>query len=264
MVRFFIQILLASGLWIPAAAGSTGGEAYGPLSALSQRAACSACIGFDFESGGRPPFRAGERDTTRLRASGLWALGPRGAMRIQAERLWMNWPSGDQVSGWGDLRLGSMGLFMGDGKEGVSVGVDWGVKLPNAADQGELGSDESDAHAGLFGVWRRNAWEVGLSTTLLILGDPLQFANQDDALLAIALAAYETEKVRWSSRVVWRENSPRNPRDVRVLAGAQWMGLPKGFWLAAEGGIGTSAYAPSWQAGIQIGLSKACRPSQRD
>lgn len=250
--------------WIPAAFAYPGVEAFDPLSSLSAQAACEMCLGFNHEAGVLPVFRAGSRDQSALQLAGKWAPTPGVSMRVQAERLWVSWPSGENMTGWGDVRLGSSGIFWNSQNRSFSAGLDWGVKLPNASDEGEFGSDETDVHVGFFGRWQGELWQVGIGANLVILGDPLQFANQDDALLLAAQLARETKSWRWSSRLLWRKESPRNPDDVRVLTGAQFRGLPRGLWVAFEGGVGATEASPSWQAGLRFGVAGPCRAPQRD
>ena len=240
-------------------------ETFDPLSVAGASEGCSLCVSVLNEAASTPPFRAGERDIAASRLAAQWIPHPTVRLRAQAERLRMHWPSGDTASGWGDIRLGTTAALWTGGSSGQrQFGLDWSMKLPNAADDGELGSDESDAAVGLFGQFQSGPWWLGLRASLLILGDPLQFANQDDALLAGAALAFHKE--RWSllSRLNWREESPRNARDVRWLAGARWSGLPNGLWLAAEGGAGLTLAAPTWQASLLVGVSRACRASNRD
>ena len=247
-----------------AAWGASGQEVFDRLSMASLEGQCSLCVSGLMEAEGIPPFRAGVRDTTAFRLAGLWVPHHSVRIRAQAERLRMHWPSGDTVSGWGDLRLGTTGVLWRGNAGRPEFGLDWSIKLPNAMDQGELGSDESDASVGLYGEFESGPWRLGLSGSLLILGDPLQFANQDDAFLAGASLSFQHREWVTMTRLQWREESPRNPRDVRWLTGARWNGLPEGGWVAVEGGAGFTVAAPSWQAGVLLGISRACRHSNRD
>ena len=252
--------------WMPktAALGAGTQEIFDPLSVASSAEECSVCVSGSMESGVVPPFRAGERDTTAFRVAASWSPHPSVRIRAQGERLRMQWPSGENASGWGDLRLGTTGVFWGGNEGQPGIGMDWSIKLPNATDEGELGSDESDAAVGLFGEFESGSWRFGIRGSLLILGDPLQFANQDDAFLAGASLVFQQKQWMAMTRLDWREESPRNPRDVRWLVGARLNGLPGGIWLASEGGAGFTMAAPAWQAGILLGVSRPCRDSNRD
>jgi hypothetical protein len=252
------------GLWGSEGWAAGGQDLFTPLSMGAEEAGCSVCLSSSFEASGVPPFRAGPRDTASLGLAAQWSPHSMVRVRTQVERLRMQWPSGDTASGWGDVRLGTTGVLWRGAKGKPEIGLDWSMKLPNASDEGELGSDESDAEVGLFGRAGVGPWRFGLSASLLILGDPLQFANQDDALVMGASISFGEGRLSGMSRVRWREESPRNPRDIRWLTGARLKELPGGLWVAAEGGVGFTMAAPTWQAGVLLGVSRACRASNRD
>ena len=99
---------------------------------------------------------------------------------------------------------------------------------------------------------------------LIIMGDPLQFANQDDSGFFAAQLSREFRLARLSSTIDWRFESPRNPADGRVFVGLQSRPNSAGIWTAVRGGIGLTAAAPDWQASIRLGINAPCRQSQGD
>lgn len=174
--------------------------------------------------------------------------------------MWVNWPDGTSETGWGDLRLGTSGRLSKGGHTVLpALWVDWVVKLPNAQDESGLGTDETDAFLSLVALWEKGAWGAGLRGGLAIWGDPLQFANQDDAALFALHLKHVGERHKLSATVDWQKSSPRNASRATLLGGGQIKGLPGGLWVGLEGGVGLSPAAPDWQAGLLFGCDVPCR-----
>lgn|GEM_PF-1180177 len=240
-------------------------DQFAPFSDLSSRSVCSFCVGVQEKRGELPLFRAGVRHQTGVQVAGSWRAAETVRIRLSMEALSVVWPNGEEARGWGDLRVGTSAvLFSSESAWVPAMEVDWGVKLPNAADDADLGTDETDFFGGLYLRWFRPDWEFGVGGGLLILGDPLQFANQDDAGF---LATHLSRDFRWarlSSTIDWRFESPRNPGDGRVLVGLQSSPSTGGVWAAVRGGFGLTAAAPDWQASVRLGINAPCRRAQGD
>jgi hypothetical protein len=142
--------------------------------------------------------------------------------------------------------------------------LDWVAKLPNSPDDGGLGTDETDVVVGLYAQWSISSWRAGVGGGLAIFGDPLQFANQDDAGFWALQVSRENARSKLSATLDWRVASARNPSRAQVLAGGQLRGLPGGLWMGVEGALGLNPAAPDWQAGLLFGVEAPCRVERGD
>jgi hypothetical protein len=164
-----------------------------------------------------PPFRAGERD----RYAGDAAFSAWLDRRVLLGASW-SWladrsPDAEWTAGPGDLRLGTAVHLVSFGDLGVYAG--WEVKLPNAADEGELGTDETDVAFGGQARWDHGPWTVAASVGLGVWGNPLRFAAQDDVPMLRASGAWRGEWLAVSPSLTADLDTSRNP--ARVHAGVE-------------------------------------------
>ena len=89
-----------------------------------------------------PPFRAAPRNRLNLEVEGEVRLGERVRFFGAAGYLSDKSAMGDRVSGPSDLRLGVTATALE--LSGFRAGLGWQVKVPSAADEAELGTDETD------------------------------------------------------------------------------------------------------------------------
>lgn len=149
------------------------------------------------------------------------------------------WVADHQVGdGWrtgpGDLRLGTV---LRTGRVGsIQTSIGWEVKLPNAGDEGEIGTDETDARFGGTVGWERADWEARASLGLAILGNPLRFANQDDVPLLRAEAAWSPGAWAVAPHLEADLRTARNPGRTRVGARVRYGG-PWFVELAGDAGL---------------------------
>jgi len=210
-----------------------------------------------------PAFRAGPRDRSAVGAHGHWVASDRVVMDLSWSMLRDLHPSGESVMGPGDVELGTMirlpiaeGLrsaAQARGARGPAFGLGWRVKLPNAADEGELGSDETDvvlvaSAAGDLGLLR--GWAGG---GLAILGDPGQLAAQDDVVFLQAGLGLATliEDRPWVPEPELSAGvalpSAGNPLRSELSASLRW---GRTWSVVVSGGAGLSAASPTTRIGL--------------
>ena len=234
-------------------------DGFSPFSGFSSSSSCELCFGPRFSKGEVPNFRAGERDSLQMGLAASWSPAEAVALRLAADALWVQWPDGSSAYGPGDIRLGTTARLTQASSWRPELLLDWVVKLPNSPDDGGLGSDETDLKLGLYGLWSIASWKVGLASGLYILGDPLQFANQDDAAF-LAFHLRRTGRIgQISTSLDWRLASARNPGVAQILAAGKYEGLPDPLWVGVDGALGLTPAAADWQAGLRFGLGGACR-----
>ncbi len=198
-----------------------------------------------------PPFRAGERARTVASVSGGVRIAP---VELRANWGWIVDASegGGVVNGPGDVRLGTVVTLARPGAFDLTVG--WEVKLPNAADEGELGTDETDVTLGVTAGWARGPLSARLGAGLAILGNPLRFANQDDVPVARASLAWDRGPFRVVGEASADLPTSRNPAriegDVALRFGTRWFGL-------VHGGGGFVPAAADAHVGLAVGFASA-------
>ena len=205
-----------------------------------------------------PTFRVASRDRFRGELEAwTWLTG---TVRLDA-RLDLRvdrFPSSAQRAGAGDLRLGTL-VRVVPGSEVLAVG--WLVKLPNAEDEGELGTDETDMTFWAEGLWHQGALSLGGRAGLAILGNPLLVASQDDVPLTwlVGRIAGEHRGVVAEVGGAWR--TPRNPSRMDLRISGE-LGCP--WTLGLMGGLGLTPAAPTWSAALTVGRARACRDRAGD
>jgi hypothetical protein len=240
------------------------------FSSLDPEPASPAALGLEMEFDREliPCFRAGPRDRLQARVGGHWMAAERVLLDLRWVALADLHPDGHRQLGPGDLELGaSLRLPVAEaarraaraaGRRGPAVGLGWRVKLPNAADEGELGSDETDvallASAGAdLGPLR--GWVGG---GLAILGDPLMLAAQDDIGFAQAGLGWDGHgsPSPWLPRAELQLGlalaSPSNP--IRSELGLA-LGWGEAWRVGGSAWVGLSAASPALRLGL--GLSRS-------
>lgn len=195
-----------------------------------------------------PPFRAGARDRLAIDLSGQVWLAHRVRVGVSGEWLRESSGAGDVVAGFGDLRLGTDVRVVRVSVVDFHLG--WEAKLPNASDEGGLGSDETDI---LFGAGADvQAGEFGgtLALGLGVLGNPLRFANQDDVPMFRVSGRWTRGMVQVSPRVAVDLGTARNP--ARAEAGALARVGKRGF-IEVGGAAGLTPAAADWSVTLGIG-----------
>jgi hypothetical protein len=194
-----------------------------------------------------PEFRSGARSRAQVGGQGEIFLADRVRLSAEWSWLWDHAPALD-VSGPGDVRLGTAVRLWSGG--GGTVGLGWEVKLPDAADEAELGTDETDVLFGAWGGWTSGPWSVGAAAGLGVYGNPLRFANQDDVPLARVEVAFAPGA--WRAELFGRVDVPTARNPARAEAG----GLVRvgGRWFAeAEGAAGLTPAAADARVILRLG-----------
>lgn len=193
-----------------------------------------------------PPFRSEERERMWAGATARGWVGSR--VMLGADWAWLrdHEPALDPVSGPGDVRLGTVVHVTDLGRLGIYGG--WEVKLPDARDEGELGTDETDVSIGGAVGWQDGPWSLVAGVGLGILGNPLKFANQDDIPMLRLSGAWRRGAFALSPSLVVDLDTARNPMRAHAGAEARW-GAP--FFVRASGAAGLSR--ADADASIEVG-----------
>ena len=228
-------------------------------------------LGLAWERGLVPPFRAGERDRQHLWMSGFWHPAPYAWLDASYEVLHDQYPDGTEVSGSGDLELGTLlgweqtGPVGEGGGAGGGLGwaaaVGWRAKLPNAADAGELGSDETDITLLARGGLLYNAVCIDMSAGLAILGNPLRYADQDDVPFVSLALSWRPQAAASDGALplllpvpglhgTWAFATSRNPARADVSLRLEW---GRDWRWGLEGGAGLVPAAADIRGALWFG-----------
>ena len=207
-------------------------------------------IGAGQQVGLAPPFWQTERDRLTAEASGALDLHPaRLSLHLDGWRR-DRYPDGRVVSGPGDLTLGAeVDLWRG-------LGAVWLVKLPNAEDEEQLGTDEADitllarAQLGEAGGWQLSAWGGAV-----VRGDPRLYLTQDVAPITHLVVGREGAAAGGRLRLGGAWASATNPAALEVALSGR---VPLGsFSLGAEASAGLTPAAPGWGGRLWLGWGRA-------
>ena len=188
--------------------------------------------------------------------AGAWR--PADPVELDLRWSWLSdtTPAGTTISGPGDLRLG---VRTEHRLGGVELAAGWQVKLPNAQDEGELGSDETDVRIlGTLGH-RWDALALRLSGGLDIRGDPIRFANQDDVGLVWLSGVGQLGPVDLSGRIGGDLATARSPARLDAVLGVVW-GDP--LHVGVEVTHGLTPAAADWGGGLWLGWGATKRSPQ--
>jgi len=200
-----------------------------------------------------PPFRVAPRRRSSAGVDVRWRVSDR--VRLDGAWSWVrdDLPAGHSIQGAGDLSLGVWAELVK--VQSGSLGLGWAVKLPNAADEGELGTDETDVSVFSTISTSLGGMELSALGGVAILGDPNRFANQDDAALFGLEAARIVGPVHLRSKVGGTLGTTRNPARLSGVVGV-WGGCP--YRLGTEVQVGLTPAAPDWGLRTWVGWGAGC------
>lgn len=144
----------------------------------------------------------------------------------------------------------------------IDAQLGWMGQVPFTKDHGEILTDELDVHllAGLstdVGLAR-----LGLTGGMAILGNPLRFANQDDAPLLWLTAAFPASpSLALAGRLGGALGTSRNPSRLSTTLSATW-GQP--WQVGADVEIGLTPAAADLGGTLWIGHCWGCAALRRD
>ena len=199
-----------------------------------------------------PEFRQAERQ----RREGLIGVAWKPADSVRLDLFWSylsdSTANGYRQTGPGDIRLGTDVRLI---ERRVDLYLGWQMKMPNASDELELGTDETDSLFWLRSRSEMGPLDVGLTTGLAILGNPLQFANQDDVPLSWLDLSLPLGPVRLDGRVGGGWATSRNPSRMEASLGVEgrcpWL-------MGARALLGLTPAAPDWGAQVWFGWGLSC------
>lgn len=235
-----------------------GDDGWAPaLAAPAARGAAEVAAGAVYAPGYVPPFRAGARDRLAFGVGGRWMPDDRVQLSLGFDGLSDRSAAGT-VTGPGDVRLGATVRVAQVGPARGWLG--FAAKLPDARDESELGTDETDVTFGGGVEVHGGPLRAFAGAALGVWGNPLRFANQDDVPLLRAGAVWDRPGGGLQLGVAFDADvgTARNP--ARVQAGG-WvrgelrtgavrpfleLGGGAGLTPAAPDGIGTAALGLAW------------------
>ena len=223
-------------------------DPFSPLGVFSSENRCEVCLNVGQTQGVVPIFSISPRDELKIDLSGSWFADETIGVRISSSVQRISWPDGATLSGPGDIKIGTSLRVMGSSQR--SLWLDWSAKMPNAQDTSGLGTDETDVTVGAYGRWSHENVGLVAGGELQILGDPLQYANQDDALLLGAALDTALDLFSIRGRVTARLESPRNPLDLSLGLGIQRKQGDWGYGLNGQAGLSPAAADYSISASI--------------
>lgn len=260
MRRVIFCILVSVGF--PATSFAVVPETW-PHASLLAEPGWSATLAVGLERGVIPVFRAGSRDRLRASVEAVWAPVDPVALDLRYDGIQDRHPDGTVVTGSGDLELGTtVRLWRGTWGPGRSpeawaVGLAWRAKLPNAQDDGEIGTDETDVAMTLLAEAQAGRFRPFLGGGLAILGNPLRYTDQDDVpFLQVGM--------RWSdgedravlpdlrAGVDWGFSTTRNPARGEGAVALEW---GRRWRLGVEGGGGLTPAAADARVRLFLGMA---------
>jgi len=211
-----------------------------------------------------PAFSIAERDRSRVELQGHWMVAPNVRVELRWDWLHDAYPSGDDQSGAGDLRLSTVAELWSNPSSSLRAG--WQVKLPNAADEGEMGTDETDAWLWLQGEHRVGTWTFWVLGGVGILGDPLRYTAQDDVPFGASGLRYQMEDASaWVPALrlasIGAPATSRNPARVRTDLGLEWGACT---FARVESGLGWTSASPKQIFGVRVGQRWGCQSTPGD
>ncbi|MFT5680156.1 MAG: hypothetical protein ACI8RZ_001061 [Myxococcota bacterium] len=135
------------------------------------------------------------------------------------------------------------------------------ASLPWSADHGIVLTDELDVWLLSGMSTAAGPGRVGLTGGLAILGNPLRFANQDDAPLLWLTGAVPVEGTSLSGRIGGALGTARNPARLTAALSAE-RGHPWRVGLTTE--IGLTRAAANLGGGVWIGHRWGCGSARCD
>lgn len=195
-----------------------------------------------------PPFRSSDRDRVAIGVESTGWIGPHVRLGIAWDWLVDFPPAAEPVSGPGDVRLATSVCALRTPL--LSTGLGWAVKLPDADNREELGTDETDVD---FGAWlgvHRGAWSATGSVGLAVLGNPLRFAEQDDVPHARLEGAWTHDALRATLFGDVALATTRNP--LRAEAGGAFR-FGRMLFGEAEVAAGLSPAAADARVTLRVG-----------
>lgn len=228
-------------------------------------------LGASAERGLVPPFRAGARDRQRVFLASTWAPALATSenapitqiiLDARVEALQDSWPDGERRAGFGDLELGALvsrdlGAPAKEHPVAARILAGWRAKLPDARDEGELGTDETDLSLLLGSAAELGPADLRLMAGLAIVGDPLRHAAQDD-IPFVDLRVRSTQGLTGlhfqpRAGLSWAFETSRNPARGQAQVG---LSIGRTWTFGTECHLGLSPAAPDVGGSAWLGYSR--------
>lgn len=150
--------------------------------------------------------------------------------------------SGDRTHDVGDFTLATKFLLKREGQSSPALGFRFGAELPNASNESGLGVDETNVFGSILASKKVGAVQLHANAGLIILGDPVTNASQDDLLTyGLALVVPVRRAVDLALEVAGRTGQGRGPTGDRSLL---------------RGSVRIRSGSLLWDVGVLSGLTK--------
>jgi len=167
-----------------------------------------------------------------------YSTGPVVELQAYYDFLYRFTRRGTTIYGSGDLTLWTKVRFVSEQRNLPSLGLRFGVKLPNANDNNGLGTDQTDFYASVLSSKKWGRFENRLNLGLAILDDPFRLRRQHD-LFTIAAASIYSVSSNWQILADFFSQQGADPkfRLTKISTGVRFL---KGDW--------------AWDAALKKGL----------
>ena len=174
-------------------------------------------------------------------------------LRVDFDREPTGWEPIEDGYGSGDLRVRTRFTVVREKGWVPAMGVQLGVKLPNAGAREGFGTDETDMDVGLLVTKGIGPVDLHGSMALGILGNPMERAAQDDVFLGSFLAVVHAAGwLRLLAEVAGMPPSPVNSGRAVFRGGVGFRG--GGIDVGVVAGVGMTPSSPRFVAGLDVGF----------
>ncbi len=170
---------------------------------------------------------------------------------LQYPLLLMNQTDKTQDYGSGDLKITGVFTFLRVRKIFPEFAFTLAMKLPNASNQEEFGTDETDLFLGIAASRAIGPATLLINADFAILGDPTAKNTQDDLFEYKAGLIYPVRDYIWASLGLEGAETSRRTNDRRLIRGGIAFSWKK-YLIDAGGALGLTEESGDFQVAVGI------------